>query len=160
MKEFVMDGYVQSQIEDRAVRNGRAVTKFSLNSPDYDPQSGTRTPNFFDVEYWHDAQDDRRRSIQEGALLMVWGRFRQDRWQDKQTGQNRSRVVFDAREVAVVRAPQPRQCRQQGYQQDAYATQQPAYPPQQAPQAPPAPELYDEDIDRYLAGDVGTFPRS
>lgn len=171
MRDFVMDGYVQSQIEDRTARNGRVVTKFAVNSPDYDPQSGTRTPNYFDVEYWHDAQDDRRQSVQEGALLVLWGRFRQDRWQDKQTGQNRSRVIFEARAIAVERAPQPRQCQPQGYQQEAYAAPQPAYPAQQPPRygaqrpatapapvqpayppqqpaqaQPPAMELYDEDI--------------
>ena len=168
MREFVMDGYVQKQVEDRATQTGRVVTRFSVNSPDYDRQSGQKTPHYFDVEYWHDPQDDKRRHIQEGALLMLWGRFKQDKWQDKQTGANRSKVVFTANEVALIRQSRP-----QGYGQasayqpqamqppayapqagayapqaqqpataaarPAYAPQQPAYAPQQAPQAAPAP---------------------
>lgn len=169
MRDFVMDGYVQRDVEDRATKSGRIVTRFSVNSPDYDRQSGSRTPNYFDVEYWHDPQDDRRRALQEGALVMLWGRFRQDRWQDRQTGQNRSKVVFDAREVAVIRPPQPagqpcapqspapqRAYQQapvapqppaapQAYPQQAYAPQPPAAPAQPA-QQPPVVDIYDEDI--------------
>ena len=140
MRDFVMDGFVQKQVEDRSTQTGRVVTRFSVNSPDYDRQSGQKTPHYFDIEYWHDPQDDKRGHIQEGALLMLWGRFKQDRWQDQQTGQNRSKVVFEAREVALIRAPR----QQAAPQQTAYAPQpaypqQTAYAPQQGHRQPPLP---------------------
>lgn len=144
MRDFVMDGYVQKQVEDRTTQAGRVVTRFSVNSPDYDRQSGQRTPHYFDVEYWHDPQDDGRHHIQEGALLMLWGSYKQDRWQDKQTGANRSKVVFSARRVALVRPPQPQAYGQApAAPQAAHATAPQAYAPAPAPQAyAQAPQPY------------------
>lgn len=87
--------------------------------------------------------DDKARNIVEGALLLLWGSLAYDSWQDKQTGQNRSKAYLKVREIGVIRPPQPKQYQQQGYQQYG---QQPAYAPQQAPQQAPVIDLYDDDI--------------
>lgn len=142
MKDFTIDGFVTQNVETKATQSGRMVTRFSVNSPDYDRQTQERTPQYFDVEFWHDASDPKAAMIREGALLLVWGQLRQDKWADRNTGQNRSKVVLRAREVAQIRAPQPG--RQQGrpQQQAAYAPQgypRPA-PQQYAPQPAPAPQ--------------------
>lgn len=176
MKDFTIDGYVTKNIEVRSTNSGQTVTSFSVNSPNYNRDSKTSTPQFFECEYWHNGQnDDKARNIVEGALLLLWGQLSYDSWQDKQTGQNRSKAYLKVREIGVIRPPQPKQSQQQGYQQYApqpvYAPQyapQPAYAPQQAPTAPqrvaqapapqhpacapqqapqqPAYDLYDEDI--------------
>lgn len=163
MREFVLDGYVTRNVSERAARNGRSVTSFSVNSPDYDRETGQSKPQFFDCEFWHDQADRKHLLIREGALLLLWGRLGQDAWQDRQTGQNRSKVTLRVLEVAQIREPQPRQAAPapaQGYQpapapapQQAPQAPAPApqpyrqAPAQQAPQAPaPAPDLYDEDI--------------
>lgn len=137
----------------------------------------TSTPQFFECEYWHSGQqDDKARNIVEGALLLLWGSLAYDSWQDKQTGQNRSKAYLKVREIGVIRPPKqqyqaapPQQYRPQptpqAYQQAPqlapYAQQQPAqapmpaqaaYAPQQPAQAAPAPQqasvydVYDEDI--------------
>lgn len=164
MKDFTIDGFVTQNVETKATQSGRMVTKFSVNSPDYDRKTQERTPQYFDVEFWHDQGDPKAAMIREGALLLVWGQLHQDKWTDRSTGQNRSKVVLRAREVAQIRAPQPG--RQQARpQQPAYAPQgypQPApqqytprppmpqdyAPAQYAPQPAQAPvvEIYDEDI--------------
>ena len=145
MKDFTIDGFVTQGVETNATQSGRMVTKFSVNSPDYNSKTQERTPQYFDVEFWHDAGDPKAAMIQEGALLLVWGQLRQDKWTDRNTGQNRSKVVLRAREVAQIRAPQPG--RQQGRPQQpaAYAPQaypQPAPMPQAYPQAAPMPQGY------------------
>lgn len=155
MKDFTIDGFVTQRVETNATQSGRLVTKFSVNSPDYNSRTQERTPQYFDVEFWHDEGDPKAAMIREGALLLVWGQLRQDKWTDRSTGQNRSKVVLRAREVAQIRAPQPgRQqarpqqpaaCAPQGYQQPAaqrYAPQ-PAPPQQYAPQQyAPQPAAY------------------
>lgn len=145
MKDFTIDGFVTQGVETNATQSGRMVTKFSVNSPDYNSKTQERTPQYFDVEFWHDVGDPKAAMIQEGALLLVWGKLRQDKWTDRNTGQNRSKVVLRAREVAQIRAPQPG--RQQGRPQQpaAYAPQgypQPAPMPQAYPQAAPTPQGY------------------
>lgn len=176
MKDFTLDGYVTKNVETRSTQSGQLVTRFTVNSPNYNRETKPNTPQFFDCEYWHNGQnDDKARNIVEGALLLLWGSLAYDSWQDKQTGRNRSKAYLKVREIGVIRPPQPKQHQQQGYQQYAtkpvYAPQQapqPAYAPQQAPAAPqrvaqaPAPQqpvyapqqaqiqpshdLYDEDI--------------
>lgn len=177
MKDFTIDGYVTKNIETRSTTSGQLVTRFSVNSPNYNRDAKTSTPQFFECEYWHSGQqDDKARNIVEGALLLLWGSLAYDSWQDKQTGQNRSKAYLKVREIGVIRPPKqqyqaepPQQYRQQpapqAYQQAPqpapYAQQQPAqapmpvqpaYAPQQPAQAAPAPQqapvydVYDEDI--------------
>ena len=127
MKDFTIDGFVAQNVETKATQSGRMVTKFSVNSPDYDRKTQERTPQYFDCEFWHDQGDPKAAMIQEGALLLVWGQ------------------LLRAREVAQIRAPQPG--RQQGRPQQpvAYAPQaypQPAPMPQAYPQAAPMPQGY------------------
>lgn len=167
MKEFTIDGYVTKNVETRSTTSGQLVTRFSVNSPNYNRDTKTSTPQFFECEYWHNGQnDDKARNIVEGALLLLWGSLAYDSWQDKQTGQNRSKAYLKVREIGVIRPPQQRQYQpapqqyrqqaapapqayQQAPQQPRYAAQQPApapapaqtaYAPQQPAQAAPAPQ--------------------
>lgn len=154
MKDFTIDGFVAQNVETKATQSGRMVTKFSVNSPDYDRKTQERTPQYFDCEFWHDQGDPKAAMIQEGALLLVWGQLHQDKWTDRNTGQNRSKVVLRAREVAQIRAPQPG--RQQGRPQQpaAYAPQaypQPAPMPQAYPQAAPMPQGYAQPAPQQYA---------
>lgn len=171
MRDFTIDGYVTKNVETRATPSGQLVTRFSVNSPSYNRETKQSTPQFFECEYWHGGQqDDKARNIVEGALLLLWGNLAYDSWQDKQTGQNRSKAYLKVREVGVIRPPRPKADRQpQGYRQAArqqpvqqyapqaapaprYGSQQAAPAPAQrqyAPQAaqqPPAIDVYDEDI--------------
>ena len=140
MKDFTIDGYVTKNVETRSTQSGQLVTRFTVNSPNYNRETRQNTPQFFDCEYWHSGQqDDKARNIVGGALLLLWGSLAYDSWQDKQTGQNRSKAYLKVREIGVIRPPQPKQYQQpQGYQQAAYAPQpaQQQYAPQQAAPAP------------------------
>lgn len=139
MKDFTIDGFVTQNVETKATQSGRMVTKFSVNSPDYDRKTQERTPQYFDVEFWHDQGDPKAAMIREGALLLVWGQLHQDKWTDRATGQNRSKVVLRARELAQIRAPQPGRQQQPVYAPKGYP--QPAAQ-QYAPQPAPTPQGY------------------
>lgn len=147
MKDFTIDGYVTKNVEVRATTSGQLVTRFSVNSPSYNRETGQSTPQFFECEYWHSGQqDDKARNIVEGALLLLWGSLAYDSWQDKQTGRNRSKAYLKVREVGVIRPPQPKQHHQpRGYRQAAYAPQpQQQYAPQ--PQQPAAPRYGSQQV--------------
>lgn len=151
MKDFTLDGYVTKNVETRSTQSGQLVTRFTVNSPNYNRETKSNTPQFFDCEYWHNGQnDDKARNIVEGALLLLWGSLAYDRWQDKQTGQNCSKAYLKVREIGVIRPPQPAYAPQQAPAApqrvaQAPAPQQPVYAPQQA-QIQPSYDLYDEDI--------------
>lgn len=129
-----MDGYVCKGAEVRSTQAGKLVTKFTLNSPDYNRSTQQSEPAFFRCEYWHNGQNDQKAAnIVEGAVLLVWGSMRFEQWDDK-TGNKRSETVFKVREIGLVKPPaRP--------QQTQYAPQpvQQAYQPQYAPQPAPAP---------------------
>lgn len=135
MKDFVMDGYVCKGVEVRSTQAGKLVTKFTLNSPDYNRSTQQSEPAFFRCEYWHNGQNDQKAAnIVEGALLLVWGALRFEQWDDKSTGGKRSEIVCKVREIGLIKPPaRP--------QQPQYAPQpvQQAYAPQYSPQAAPAP---------------------
>jgi single-strand DNA-binding protein len=144
MKEFTMDGFVTKGVEVRGTNSGRMVTKFSLNSPTYNRETNSNTPQFFDCEYWWNGQSDyKARNIVEGALLLIRGQLAQDTWQDRNTGQNRSKVTLKVREIGVIRSAQPKAqpAPQQAPQMATTAPQQAVQPaaaaPQQAVAAPP-----------------------
>lgn len=144
MKEFTMDGFVTKGVEVRGTNSGRMVTKFSLNSPTYNRETNSNTPQFFDCEYWWNGQSDyKARNIVEGALLLIRGQLAQDTWQDRNTDQNRSKVTLKVREIGVIHSAQPKAqpAPQQAPQMATAAPQQAVQPataaPQQAVAAPP-----------------------
>lgn len=158
MKEFTMDGFVTKGVEVRGTNSGRMVTKFSLNSPTYNRETNTNTPQFFDCEYWWNGNSDyKARNIVEGALLLIRGQLAQDTWQDRNTGQNRSKVTLKVREIGVIRSAQPKaQPAPQQAPQIATATPQqavaapPMATPQQMTMQQPAPQQAPQVVDASI----------
>lgn len=98
-------------------------------------------PSYVDVTVWGARAEALAKFLRKGLRVAVSGRLRQDRWQDRQTGENRSRLGIVADEVDVMTPRDRGQERQVPAQQQA---QQAAIP-----YAAPAPEQqdpYDEDI--------------
>ena len=106
MKDFVMDGYVCKGVEVRSTQAGKLVTKFTLNSPDYNRSTQQSEPAFFRCEYGHNGQNDpKAANIVDGALLLVWGALRFEQWDDKSTGGKRSEIVCKVREIGLIKPP-------------------------------------------------------
>jgi single stranded DNA-binding protein len=130
MKEFIMDGYVQKDVQVRSTKSGKQVTQFALNSPtrvkDVNGQFSNES-QYFDCIYWHNFDNDfRARFIQPGAKLVIKGRFQQHRWENN--GKKFYKVEFVAEDIWSVG----------GQKNEA----------QQAPEYTPDVQagLYDEDI--------------
>ena len=55
--------------------------------------------DWFDIECWWKLAERCAEYVYKGAKVGVYGRARKDTWKDKQSGSNRSKIVFTARDV-------------------------------------------------------------
>ncbi|WP_058270809.1 single-stranded DNA-binding protein [Olsenella massiliensis] len=150
--------------ELRATAGGTSVLAFgvAVNDRARNQQTGNweDRPNFVDCVMFGARADALARYLTKGTKVAIEGKLRWSQWQDRQTGQNRSKleVVVDEVEFLSARGAegatggQQRQGRQQpvyGAPQDAAATPgAPAAPRPQVPpvQTPPSADVYDTDI--------------
>lgn len=154
-------GNLTADPEIRQLPSGDSIASFSLAmNRRYTNARGEQVEDttFVEIDAFSRMADLVRQYVHKGDPLFVEGRLRQDRWVDKQTNQQRSRlkVVADNIQLLTTRtagAPAggdggyaaPPQYRQQ-YQQPQYGQpapqqyQQPQYG--QAPQQPSAPPQY------------------
>jgi single-strand DNA-binding protein len=72
------------------------VCKFSLAVNEYRKVAGERKKyaHFFDFEIWDKAADLIHKYRKKGDLIEFYGTARQQKWNDKETGEPRSKIVF------------------------------------------------------------------
>ena len=82
--------------------------------------------SFFDVEIWGKLAEAMQQKIYKGLEVTVTGTIKQDRWQDSQSGQNRSKVIITAdnirtypkEQASASQCQQPAQNQQGGFEED------------------------------------------
>lgn len=168
-------GRLAREAELKYTNSGTPVCNFSIASnTSQKGQDGQYSDvgHFFDCVLWGKVGDALIQYLTKGQQVGIQGRLEQQKWQDQATGQNRSKVVINVREIELLasvkgdsgQAPQrqqqpPQRAPQPPQQQRGHIT-----PPrhQQAPQqaqydanrggyyTPPAPEgpetFFDDDI--------------
>ena len=99
-------------------QNGKARLAFSLavNRSIKQGDQWADDTAFFDVTCWGPLAENLKQRIGRGSQVGVVGRLCQDRWQDKQTGQNRTKIYILAESVEVLKGLN--QQNQQGYPQN------------------------------------------
>jgi single-strand DNA-binding protein len=72
------------------------VCKFSLAVNEYRKVAGERKKyaHFFDFEIWDKAAELIHKYRRKGDLIEFYGTARQQKWNDKETGEPRSKIVF------------------------------------------------------------------
>lgn len=88
----------------RFTPSGAAVAAFTVASTPrvLDKASGEwrdGDATFLDCKLWRDAAEHAAESLEKGSRVIVQGRLRQESWEDKQSGQKRSKLVVDVDEV-------------------------------------------------------------
>lgn len=81
--------------------SGRSVTTMTLACK---PSKDATDKDWYDVEAWEELGTRAAQNLQKGSQVLVEGRLRQDKWTDKNTGQERSRLKITAAALAKVRA--------------------------------------------------------
>ena len=116
-------GNVTADPELRFFDGGTAKASFSVavNSQWKDAQGNQQErTSYFDVVAWRTLAEDICRVAQKGVRVTVSGTLEQRSWEDKETGQKRSKVELLAEDVAIsVRAIEEfsRKQRTEGQQQ-------------------------------------------
>lgn len=94
INKVILIGRLTRDPEIRTLPNGTGIAKFSLavNRRYTANNEAKEEVSFFDCVVWGKMAEVVRQYCQKGKQVAVDGRLRQNRWQDNQTGQSRSKV--------------------------------------------------------------------
>jgi len=97
----VLVGNVTRDPELRFTNGGAALASFGLAVNRRWQQDGEwqEEAHFFDVTAWRDLAENVAESIQKGDRVIVEGRLQFRTWEDKETGENRSKVDVVADDI-------------------------------------------------------------
>lgn len=95
MGKHTFTGTVYGEPELRYTPNGKAVLQLTVAE-----SIGRDKPrNWYRVEVWEQMAENAAASLHDGSFVTVEGRMRTDTWDDKQTGDKRSRQIYTADEI-------------------------------------------------------------
>jgi single-strand DNA-binding protein len=96
-------GNITSDPELKITPGGTSVVRFGMAWNRKWQQDGEwqEEAHFFDVTAWRDLAENIAESFIKGDRVVVSGRLEQSRWEDKATGENRSKVGIVADDVAA-----------------------------------------------------------
>jgi single-strand DNA-binding protein len=102
MNIVLLMGNVTRDIEVRYTSSGTAVGTLSLAmNRSFRTRSGEEREDvcFVDIDVFGQQAEACRNHLKKGSPVLVEGRLRLDQWQDKRSGQNRSRLKVLAENV-------------------------------------------------------------
>jgi single-strand DNA-binding protein len=130
--KIFLGGHLTRDPEVRYTPNGTAVaeTGLAINRTwtDNDGQKQEET-TFVDLTFWGRTAEIAQEYLRKGRAVFIEGRLRQDSWEDKQTGQKRSRLRVSVENMQML-----------GPKTEASQQQPPAGQPPPARSAPPPPQ--------------------
>lgn len=88
--------------ESRVTPKGTSMCAFSVAvKQDYKDASGAvhKSTSFFDIEAWGKQGESCQKYLTKGSPALVVGTLKQDTWEDKTTGQKRSKIKVVAQNV-------------------------------------------------------------
>jgi single-strand DNA-binding protein len=84
-------------VELKYTSTGKAIANFSIA---YNDGFGDKKEvSYFDVQVWEKQAENCENYLKKGSLVAIEGKLVQQRWQDKASGQTRSKVVINANQV-------------------------------------------------------------
>lgn len=156
LNKVFLIGNLTRDPELRVTPKGTAICQFGLavNRQFKDDSGATRDETtFVDIEAWGKQGELVSKYLGKGSQCMVEGRLKLDQWEDKQSGQKRSRLKVVLDNVQFLGAPRGSGGGQApaagGEDFDAPSSPPPSPPPRRSapPAAPAAPaDNLDEDV--------------
>jgi single-strand DNA-binding protein len=126
MNSVSLIGRFTADPEMRYLDSGKAVAKFSIAV-----NRNREEADYFEVEAWEKTAEVIGQYCKKGTQVGVSGSLHQERWKDRTTGGNRSRVVIRCSRIELL-GSKP-ESEGQGYAQSAAAPQSYTPPPGQQP---------------------------
>ncbi|TVR67606.1 MAG: single-stranded DNA-binding protein [Spirochaetaceae bacterium] len=104
INRVVLVGRLVRDAEQKYTPGGLAICEFSvaINNRRKQGDEWVDEANFFDVTLFGRQGEAIQRYLLKGKQVGIDGRLKQDRWQDKETGQNRSKVNIIADNVMLL----------------------------------------------------------
>ena len=140
LNKVMLMGNITRDPEVRYTPKGTAVTDISLAvNRSYTLDDGERREEttFVDVTYWGRQAEVIGEYMKKGRPIYVEGRLQLDQWEDKNTGQNRSRLKIVGDNFQFLGGRDGNSGGGEGQQQQSAPPQQQSAPPEQLQQAPP-----------------------
>ncbi len=106
VNQVILMGRLTRDPEQRTTSTGKTIVSFSI-AVDRGGQSveGGDTADFFNVNAWEKLGELVMQYLSKGRRVLVQGRLRQDRWDDKETGKKQSRIEVTASDVTFLDGP-------------------------------------------------------
>jgi len=105
INKVILVGRLGKDPEMRSIPSGTTVAKFSLATDErFTDKSGEKQERteWHDVEAWDRLGEICGQYLRKGSLVYIEGTIRTDTWDDKETGQKRSRKKIVAREMKML----------------------------------------------------------
>jgi len=95
MNLVILKANLTRDVEVRYLQTGTAIASFgvAVNRKWKDDQGNQKEEvSFFDVDAWGKTAETIAQWFKKGSPILITGRLKQETWDDKQTGQKRSKV--------------------------------------------------------------------
>lgn len=102
INQVILMGRLTRDPESRVTPTGKNIASFSIA---VDRFGADDQADFFNITAWEKLADLVTQYLHKGSRVLVQGRLRQDSWDDKESGQKRSRVEVTAFDVTFLDAP-------------------------------------------------------
>lgn len=99
LNQWTGTGRLTKDIELRTTTSGKTVGQFTLAVSRQGKDDGA---DFFDVTVWEKTAEIIEKYTQKGSRILVSGRLQQESWEDKTSGQKRSRVVIIGNDITLL----------------------------------------------------------
>ncbi|MEA4884305.1 MAG: single-stranded DNA-binding protein [Clostridia bacterium] len=96
MNQVCLIGRLGADPEMRATQSGMSVARFSLAVNRNDE---AKTTDWFEITCFGKVAETTAQYMKKGCQVGITARLQVEKWQDKQTGQNKSRVAIIAGQV-------------------------------------------------------------
>ena len=102
VNQVILMGRLTRDPEQRTTGTGKIIVSFSIA---VDRGGQDDEADFFNVNAWEKLGELVMQYLSKGRRVLVQGRLRQDRWDDKETGKKQSRVEVTATDVTFLDGP-------------------------------------------------------
>lgn len=112
LNQVIIAGRITRDPELKYTSGGQAYCKVSVaNSRFYKDKRGERaeTVTFVDATVWGPSAEYVGKNIRKGRAVLVEARLQTDEWEDKQTGQRRSKLTLNAHRITPLEWENDRQ---------------------------------------------------
>jgi single-strand DNA-binding protein len=130
-------GNLTKEPDFRRTASGSPVCELSVAVNQHDEVS------FIEIVAWGKTAENCHKYLSKGSSVFIEGELKQERWTDKHTGANRSKLRVSAKNITFVNNRNDRQEKDSAYQQDAAVEDRPVVDPQYAPE-PHRPRFYGD----------------